>query len=771
MALLAAAAFTVAAGGEVRQTAPAGSMRPVAATAACGMPGGAVVDAMESVGDWRVMLGNGAVSGSLSSVPGCQGQAVQLAYNLGAQQGAWVQLRRDFAVPLDLSAGDHLRFVYRGTARNTIEIGLVSSDGQNYFASAWNEASGVPTCSYATWDLKDFLKDNQPVPDLSHVRAVFVSVVKSTPQSAGGAGVFLVDELQLVSVAGRETPSAFEALTVNPQAVEQAASWVGRQQQPSGLLKSWMEETANYSWLYDQALGLMVLSETDLARAHQLAGKIRSLQNADGYWFDGYDYATSAAISAEKPIGSNAWMVFALTRYFLKSRSVSAMQAAVSGAQWLATQQRANGSLSGSTEANLDAWWAFQTTGFPTQAARLRDFLLNQVWDGQMGRFKADADSRRIFLDNQTWGAALLRAAGRPQDALRALSYARWILNVTSTATPYGDVCGYDGAGPFGVWNEGTLQYVAMRGENSQTYWDAVAKQQAADGGVPGSPLANGLSAYIVWLTPWHGVAPASWFYLAAKGGPFPMPLASVSAASYYGPPLAVESIAAAFGQDLAGEALAAEELPLPVEIAGTELWVTDSQGTERAAPLFFVSPEQITFQVPPGAALGPAEIKVTRKALDSGQNGQIVAAFASGVEIEPVAPSVFAANGDGQGPAAAIVVRVKPDGSQTYELTACFSAAQNKFVSCQIDLGAASDQVFLSLYGTGIRFRDSLTDVTATVGGRAVEVLYAGAQGALVGLDQVNLRLPRELAGRGEVDISLSVNGRPANPVKVSIR
>ncbi|MEK7407617.1 MAG: hypothetical protein AAB225_21270 [Acidobacteriota bacterium] len=38
-------------------------------------------------------------------------------------------------------------------------------------------------------------------------------------------------------------------------------------------------------------------------------------------------------------------------------------------------------------------------------------------------------------------------------------------------------------------------------------------------------------------------------------------------------------------------------------------------------------------------------------------------------------------------------------------------------------------------------------------------------------GLDQVNVRIPRALAGKGEVPIALTVDGQKANAVTVSIR
>ena len=46
-----------------------------------------------------------------------------------------------------------------------------------------------------------------------------------------------------------------------------------------------------------------------------------------------------------------------------------------------------------------------------------------------------------------------------------------------------------------------------------------------------------------------------------------------------------------------------------------------------------------------------------------------------------------------------------------------------------------------------------------------------AGPQADFAGLDQVNGLLPRSLAGRGEVQVLLSVEGKPANTVTVNIR
>ncbi len=240
--------------------------------------------------------------------------------------------------------------------------------------------------------------------------------------------------------------------------------------------------------------------------------------------------------------------------------------------------------------------------------------------------------------------------------------------------------------------------------------------------------------------------------------------VSSVSAASYSLMGLASESIAVAFGDGLATSSSAASTFPLPTQLAGTSVKIKDSAGDERLAPLFFVSPTQINYQIPAGTAPGMAALTITNS------DGLV----SSGVAIiRVVAPGLFTANADGQGVVAAIALRVKADGSQSYEPVAQFDAAQNRFVPRPLDLGPEGDQVYLLLFGTGIRNRSSLSGVFARIGDVGAEVSFAGAQGDFTGLDQINVLVPRSLAGRGEVYIQMSVLGapRPANRTQVSIK
>jgi uncharacterized protein (TIGR03437 family) len=240
-------------------------------------------------------------------------------------------------------------------------------------------------------------------------------------------------------------------------------------------------------------------------------------------------------------------------------------------------------------------------------------------------------------------------------------------------------------------------------------------------------------------------------------------PFASVSAASYDASAgLAPESIVAGFGSNLATGVEAATSPPLPTTLAGVSVKITDSSGVERLAPLFFVSPGQINYLIPPGTANGPSAITV------AGPAGEIASGAA---QIAVVAPGLFSANSSGAGVANAFALRVKVDGSQFYEPVARFDPAQNRMAPVPLDLTPATDQVFLVIFGTGLKQRSSLSAVSCSIGGANSEVIYVGPAPGFDGLDQVNVRLPRSLAGRGEVDVTLFVDGKTANTVRVSVR
>jgi uncharacterized protein (TIGR03437 family) len=201
-------------------------------------------------------------------------------------------------------------------------------------------------------------------------------------------------------------------------------------------------------------------------------------------------------------------------------------------------------------------------------------------------------------------------------------------------------------------------------------------------------------------------------------------------------------------------------ELPLSTTLDGVSVMITDSSGAVRAAAIYgaFASNGQINLVIPgdtaPGAAL--AAVKLA--------DGSRLTAV---LMITMTAPGIFTANMNGRGVYAGQVVHAHPDGSQSFENPAVLDPGSNTYSTKPIDLGPAGDQVFLVLYGTGIRHASS---VTASINGVSVAAVYA-AQSQYAGLDQVNLQLPRTLAGAGLVNVVVTVNGQASNTVTVAVQ
>jgi endoglucanase len=233
----------------------------------------------------------------------------------------------------------------------------------------------------------------------------------------------------------------------------------------------------------------------------------------------------------------------------------------------------------------------------------------------------------------------------------------------------------------------------------------------------------------------------------------------TVSAASSTGFVFAPDSLVSGYGSGLANETKLASTVPLPDSLSGVQLELTDSAGAKVFAPLVYVSPGQVNYLVPAEVASGKLDLALT--------NNRIVVSRGT-LEVDRVSPSLFSANSDGRGIAAAQVVRVKADGTQVYEQVAAFDAVQGRYVPAPIDFGASTDRLFLVLYGTG--FRNAAAS-SLQIGTAAVPLSYAGKQAQFSGLDQVNAELPRTLAAAGEVVVKFQADGRPANQVTLTFR
>lgn len=239
-------------------------------------------------------------------------------------------------------------------------------------------------------------------------------------------------------------------------------------------------------------------------------------------------------------------------------------------------------------------------------------------------------------------------------------------------------------------------------------------------------------------------------------------PAASVSAASYQAEN-AAESIVAAFGVNLATSTAAATSLPLPTSLGGVTVLVDGVP-----ASLFFVSPTQINYALPEGTSPGTASVVVL--------NGSGVVTQGL-LAVSDIAPSLFTADASGTGAPAGNLLRVKPTGQQLYESLVRFDATMNRLVPATIRRNN-EDQLFLVLYGTGLRYapdtdRDSgngvAESIEVTIGGVSAPVLYAGPAPGFVGLDQINVQLPPGVAAGQNISVVLKARDNSGKVIQAN--
>jgi uncharacterized protein (TIGR03437 family) len=223
--------------------------------------------------------------------------------------------------------------------------------------------------------------------------------------------------------------------------------------------------------------------------------------------------------------------------------------------------------------------------------------------------------------------------------------------------------------------------------------------------------------------------------------------LVTVNAASY-APRLAPGAIAVAFGTKLAEGAHVAESLPLSVNLHGVGVRIMDSQNYIFSAPLFFISPGQINFLIPDQAALGEARVFIISEDELVAQGNLLIANSAPAL-------FTFAANGKGA-----------PTALTTYD-GEHFAAVANADGSLRAFKPSTSGKLnYLLLFGTGFRYGQRLR---VKLGSVEIKPVYAGAQGMLAGLDQINLVLPTALPS-GLIDLQIISDGYMSNVVQVQV-
>jgi adhesin/invasin len=296
-----------------------------------------------------------------------------------------------------------------------------------------------------------------------------------------------------------------------------------------------------------------------------------------------------------------------------------------------------------------------------------------------------------------------------------------------------------------GTW----LKVSAAQGQTPATVQVSVTPSGLSQGIYRGSvlfqPAETGIGPVFVPVTLVVGCNQGGCAALPAES---PLILGIANSASFHisGAPGAAMTI---FGRSLATSTMQALAYPLPTMLGTTMVMVNGAP-----APLFYVSPGQINFQMPGNAPLGSTRVEVN-------VGGQQVSPFeAQSVILTAVDPGLYL-NGSR---AAALNPDLTPHTAATPQAAGAvlaFYLTGQGAVKPAIPDGSPAPAAPLSmLEGTTL----------ATIGGQPAEVTFAGLSPGFVALAQINVRIPQGLSP-GDHPAFIVINGGPSNAGLISVR
>ena len=264
---------------------------------------------------------------------------------------------------------------------------------------------------------------------------------------------------------------------------------------------------------------------------------------------------------------------------------------------------------------------------------------------------------------------------------------------------------------------------------------------------VTASLIAAGGSVGIAVAVPGGGGSNTMAFTVASNAHSFGSQ-AVVNAASGL-PSIAPGSLISIYGMDLAVETGAAGRLPARTSLHGTSLTINGV-----LAPLFLVSPTQITAQVPFETPVGNA----TPVVVAAGQNNAAVTfkvtATGPGILMQPESNHAIAQN--------------YPDWSLNSPEN---PARPGQYITVYLTgQGPLDNPVETGAVAPVEPLSRAVAPAQAKIGGIAAEIQFLGLAPGLVGISQMNLLIPEDVAA-GEQPLEVSIGGVPANTSTLSIQ
>ena len=234
-------------------------------------------------------------------------------------------------------------------------------------------------------------------------------------------------------------------------------------------------------------------------------------------------------------------------------------------------------------------------------------------------------------------------------------------------------------------------------------------------------------------------------------------PLLSISAvtnsASNAAGPMAAGSIATAKGTFLLGGSSTSSGPSWPSSLAGLSM----SAGG-LPTPLYFVSGNQINFQI-------PWELAGKSQASLSVNVGTQTSPIQT-ITIATYAPGIFSMNSQGNGQGAIL--------DQSYQLVNGSNPATAGTTVIQIyctGLGSVTNQPASGAPAPSNPLARTIATPTVTIGGITAPVLYSGLAPGAVGLYQIDAQVPFNASAGTAVPVAVSIGGVPSNTVTMAVQ
>lgn len=293
-----------------------------------------------------------------------------------------------------------------------------------------------------------------------------------------------------------------------------------------GLIDSYVEDNANHSYTYDNALAAMAfISSKDFDSAKKILDAFVSIgpKPEEGGFVERYN-SLSGKSDGGLSVGPNVYLLQAMNLYFLKTGDNRYNAAARTIADYVLSLQDADGGIFGSkgvtwksTENNLGALSAIHNLGkiqnlssYLERSNLIRLFLTKECWDGT--RFLTGKNDPMVVTDVQTLGAMVLGHSYK--------NGLYWLQQKTRTTKPCTEkikMTGFDFNSDLDtIWIEGTLQatlaFLVVGDKKNYKFYKTEAEKTMQPSGALLLTTNRGTTGFSWTLQRWQASAPTAWY-------------------------------------------------------------------------------------------------------------------------------------------------------------------------------------------------------------------------------------------------------------------